>query len=210
MPGRKVTHSDEWWETRAPAHITRCTANLKSGGRCRREAAPGAPVCRNHGASLPVVQQAAARRIGLSLEDAAKALRELAFDEGGDPRVRLKAIQDLLDRGGLGATSKVLVGVGHVDPIETLFRDLLTQPGALVDPTPALPAAPQPDPAQAALDAQQADPDWDTLWGRENGSDGPEDVVDAEVVEDRSADHTVHVGQYKTPKRIRDDLKRLI
>ena len=57
MPGRKVMHSEQWWETQAPAHVTRCTSNLKSGGRCRREAAPGAPVCERHGANLPVVQQ---------------------------------------------------------------------------------------------------------------------------------------------------------
>lgn len=210
---RQVTHSEDWWATRKPDHVLRCTANLKSGGRCRREASPGANVCNSHGALAPQVQAAAAVRIGMSVDDAAKALRNLAFDENGDPRVRLKAIQDLLDRGGLGATQKHLVGIaGTGDPVETLFRDILSDPAMFEQPA-ALPAAPLPDAAQAALDAQQADPDWDTVFSREIGSDGPDDVVDAEVVEDGSADrppHTVYVGQYRTPKRIRDDLRRLI
>jgi hypothetical protein len=203
-------HSEQWWETQAPAHITRCTSNLKSGGRCRREAAPGAPVCDRHGANLPVVQQAAARRIGMSLDDAVKRLQAMLDDDSVEARDKVKILHDLLDRGGLGATSKVLVGVGHVDPIETLFRDLLTQPGALADPTPQPPALPVPDAAQAALDARQADPDWATVLGREIGSDDADDVVDAELVEDRPA-HTVYEAEpYRTPKRIRDDLKRLI
>ncbi|HET7327656.1 MAG TPA: hypothetical protein VFJ14_10290 [Nocardioidaceae bacterium] len=216
MGVRKVTHSEKWWETQKPAHVLRCTANYKSTGeRCRREAAPGANVCASHGALAPQVQAAAAVRIGMSVDEAAKALRNLAFDENGDPRVRLKAIQDILDRGGLGATQKHLVGVvGNGDPVETLFRDILSDPDGLAPAAPALPAPPVPDAAQAALDARQADPDWDAVLSRQFGSDDPDDVVDAELVEDSSTGqrpHTVEVEgslSDRPPKWLEEDLLR--
>ena len=160
---RKQTHSEDWWANQRPAHILRCTAKLKStGGQCRREAAPGTNVCDKHGALIPAVQAKAATRIGMSVDEATKALRQLAFDEKADPHVRLKAIQDILDRGGLSATQKVLLGVTQVDPVEKLFADILGDRNALEAPP--------------KLDAEEAA----QIEAFNRGADG--DIVDAEVV----------------------------
>lgn len=209
---RRKTHTERWWDAAAP-HILRCTGHNKTdGSRCRAEAEPGTTVCWRHGAAIPAVQAAAATRIQMSVDEAAQRLIEWLNDNDVDMRERVKIAHDLLDRGGLGATSKHLVGVVSGDPVETLFRDILSDPDGLAPAAPALAAPPVPDAAQAALDAQQADPDWDAVLGREIGSDDADDVVDAELVEDSGADsppHTVQVAPYRTPKHIRDDLRRL-
>lgn len=210
---RRRTHTEKWWDAAAP-HILRCTGHNKTdGSRCRAEASPGTTVCERHGALIPVVQQAAANRIQMSVDEAAQRLIEWLNDNDVDMRERVKIAHDLLDRGGLGATSKHLVGVvGSGDPVETLFRDILSDPSGLAPATPALPAPPVPDAAQAALDAREAGPDWEDVIGREIGSDDAHDVVDAELLPDADdlPPHTVYVGQTQTPKRIRDDLRRLI
>ena len=210
MP-RRMTHTDKWWDN-APSHILRCSAHYKSTGeQCRSEAAPGTSVCDKHGALVPAVQAAAANRIQMSVDEAAKHMVEWLSDPNVDMRERIKVATDLLDRGGLAATSKHLVGVvGSSDPVERLFLDILADPNGLVDPTP-VPV--QPDPEQLALE-QRAEPDFDDLIG---------DVVDAELVEDVPAPAPeLNPAQVEKPKRvkgirnpakppkhIRDDLERL-
>ncbi|NPC97891.1 hypothetical protein [Nocardioides sp. zg-DK7169] len=145
----------------------------------------------------------------MSVEDAAKALRELAFDENGDARVRLKAIQDLLDRGGLAPTSKVLQGVATDDPIEKLFRNILSDPNVYAPPRPvhveALP--PARDEAQERLDRAQRASEWEDLIGVADDSEEDliGDVVDAELVEEPEAP----VVSSRPPKHILRDLERL-
>ncbi len=77
------------------------------------------------------MQQAAATRIQMSVDEAAQRLIEWLNDNDVDMRERVKIAHDLLDRGGLGATSKHLVGVVSGDPVETLFRDILSDPDGL-------------------------------------------------------------------------------
>jgi hypothetical protein len=211
MAGRSLTHSEQWWASQRPDHVMRCTASLKrDGSQCRREAMVGTNVCGQHGGLAPAVQAAAATRIQMSVEDAAKALKDLAFDENGDPRVRLKAIQDLLDRGGLAPTSKVLLGVVTEDPIEKLFASIAADPSSTYDPrevqAQALPRAR--DAAQEALDAAEQGPDWDDLYGPadEAEEDLIGDVVDAELVEPGAEPEVV---SSKPPKHILKDLERL-
>jgi len=204
------THTEKWWDA-APPHVLRCVGHYKTTGeRCRSEAAPGTSVCDKHGALAPAVQQAAATRIQMSVDQAAQRLVEWLNDNDVDMRERVKIAHDLLDRGGLSATQKHLVGVVSGDPVETLFRDILADPNGLAPAVPAMPAAPVPDAAQAALDARQDVPDLRTFLSREIGSDGPDDVVDAELVPDAEDPATVRAAPYRTPKRIRDDLARLI
>jgi hypothetical protein len=126
------------------------------GSQCRREAAPGTNVCNQHGALIPVVRASAARRIQMSVDDAVKRLHEMLDDSGVDARDKIKILHDLLDRGGLAATSKVLVGVVTEDPVEVLFRNLLSGSDALVDPH-ATP--PQPNPKMLALNRAVIDDD---------------------------------------------------
>jgi len=202
----QMRHSEEWWST-APVHVLRCTAPLKSdGGRCLREALPGTNVCRIHGGATPAVQAAAATRIGMTVELAVKELQRILTDPNAADRDKIIVAKDLLDRGGLGATSKVLVGIGSVDPVEQLFQDLLATPGAFGEPE---------QPALGAGKHYEADPDENPLLASENAFDGLDDVVDAEVVEDAEPEptrpHTVDIGEVgKTPEHIRKALERLL
>lgn len=207
MPRRK-THTDKWWADHTPDHpnynpvIRRCTGHNKSTGeRCRAEAAPGTTVCERHGALIPAVQAAAAQRIQMSVDEAARHMVQWLSDPSVDMRERVKVAQDLLDRGGLAATSKHLVGVvGSNDPIETLFLDLLSTPGALAEPNPV---QEEPDPEVLELnrraDREEA-PDWD-------------DIIDADVVEE-APEEPIEDRPLRNPaippKHIREALEELL
>lgn len=190
----KKTHSEQWWAT-APKTVIRCSAIYTTTGTpCRREAHPGAGVCWEHGARMPVVRDAAARRLGDSLEDAANNLVAWMNDPSIDMRERVKIAMDILNRGGLGEIKKVLIGVGdESDPIESLFRAILTE-GMGAAPT----QREEPWPFnQAVLD----DPEYDAPR-----------VIKGEVVTPRQLmppAHTVDTGPVDpTPKHIREDIER--
>lgn len=191
----KKTHSEEWWQTKAPVTVIRCSANyVTTGERCRSEAATGTTVCDKHGARLPAVQAAAARRIGMSAEDMVKALIEWANDPNVDMRERVKIAQDMLDRAGHGAISKHLVGVSQADPVERLFMDLLASPDGFADRVPLPP--PEIDPRFAEYNRAALEDD--------------DEIVEAELVEEPAL-HTIDVGQApKTPAHIREALERLL
>lgn len=200
MAGRKQMHSETWWATQKPDHVLRCTADLKSGGQCRREARTGTNVCDNHGALAPAVQAAAARRIQMSVDDAVKRLHDMLDDTSVEARDKIKILHDLLDRGGLAATSKLLVGVVTEDPVEKLFQALLASPDALGAPTPAeYVEAPEIAALNRGADVEDLPSEWD-------------DVVDAEVVDEPDDPHTEVVAgtmSDKPPPHIRRDLERL-
>lgn len=198
-----MRHTEEWWAT-APAHIIRCNGTVQDGTPCRREALAGTTVCRQHGGLIPVVQAKAATRIRLSADEAVRVLLDILNDPNGDDRNKIVVAKDILDRGGLAATSKHLVGVVTQDPVEKLFASILSDPNALEDPSaPRPPALPAGDPAQEAIDAAEAAPEWGELFGPENGFSSREDVVDAEVVE-------AEVVSDVPPAHIRRDLERLL
>ncbi len=210
MAGRSSIHSEDWWAVLAPPHVLRCTASLKrDGSQCRREAVPGANVCKSHGGLAPAVQAAAAARIQMSVDDAAKKLLAMVEDPQVEAREKIKILHDLLDRGGLAPTSKHLVGIVTEDPIEKLFRELAMDPNATYDPkTVQVQALP-------AVEAPRYDdegPTWDDLL--EAREDAEEDVVEAELVDEPAPDGQPRRSKSVTinsqpPKHIRDDLERL-
>lgn len=55
----------------------RCTANAKSGGRCKNPVVPGTTVCRFHGGAAPQVRDAGLRRIAMA--DAKQAAEQLGL-----------------------------------------------------------------------------------------------------------------------------------
>lgn len=195
------THTEAWWANALPTTL-RCTAHYKyNGGQCRSEATAGTNVCDKHGALAPAVQAAAATRIQMSVDEASKKLIAWMSDPAVDMRERVKIAHDLLDRGGLAATSKVLLGVVTEDPIDTLFRSILSDPNGTIELATVAPAAIEPDPVQAAIDGVE--------------SYGHADVVDAEVIEELDAlpatRHTQHVQESMSaapPKHLREDLER--
>ena len=124
--GRK-SHTEDYWNLLAPDHLLRCSGHYKSTGeRCRREAIPGGTVCEKHGGLAPVVRERAATRIGLSVDDAVKKLLAMVEDPDVPARDKIKVLHDLLDRGGLGSTSKHMLGVVAGDSgIDRMLADLL-------------------------------------------------------------------------------------
>jgi hypothetical protein len=157
------------------------------------------------------VQAKAATRIGMTADAAVTALQDMLADPDTDNRDRIAIARDILDRAGLGATNKLLVGIGQVDPVERLFMDILGSPDGLADPVregaerAALPASP----------TYQGEGEDSPLLHWEEDASGLDDVVEAEIVEDRPvkvvSEHTVHIGAMpKTPPHIREALERLL
>lgn len=133
MPGRTTSHSEEWWLTKAPPHILRCVATLKStGAQCRRVAVDGSVVCDKHGGKAPQVIRRAAERVQFTADDAARNLVAWMNDPAVEMRERVKIAHDLMDRAGLAAAQVHKVMPITEDPIERFFKDLLADPDALL------------------------------------------------------------------------------
>lgn len=202
--GKRLTHTEDWWTTAAP-HIIRCVGHYKTTGeRCRSEAIGGGTVCRKHGGAAEHVVRAAAVRIQMAADEAAKRMVEWLNDPSVDMRERVKIAQDIQDRAGLAGAQKHLIGLASLDPVEQPFQDILTTPGALAEPS-ALPVKTGYDYRPEAHDEDE------DLIG---------DVVDAELVEDPSEDRAILAAvpesddrpqeSAKMPKHIREALKDLL
>lgn len=198
MAGRKTaSHSEDWWVMLAPPSAVRCEAHVQDGSRCRREAIAGANVCRQHGGAIPAVRAKAAARIGNAADQMVKRLQGMLDDPSVEARDKIKIAQDLLDRAGLNATEKLIVGVGEIDPVERLFRDLLADPANL--------APVQPEPRQVDAEFEAYNRVALEAYG------GDEDIVDAEVVEEpASRPSPAPSGRRgtKPPKHIREGVER--
>jgi hypothetical protein len=212
MAGRKtMRHSEDWWSLVAGPTDVRCEAHVQSGDRCRRAAIAGANVCRQHGGAIPAVKAKAAARIGNAADAMVQRLHAMLDDPAVDAREKIKIAQDMLDRAGLNATNKLLVGVGEVDPVERLFRDLLSDPSGLVD-VEAARALPLP---AGTFSGDGEDSPLLSGWRDDN-------IVDAEVVEDGGTvpawstnDEAWSYGppervSKRPPKHIREAMERLI
>lgn len=79
----------------------RCTAHSsRTGNPCQRPPIKGGTVCFHHGGAAPQVKKAAKIRLENASDRLAAALLDLA-ETCPDPRVRLAAIRDALDRAGV-------------------------------------------------------------------------------------------------------------
>lgn len=202
---RRMRRSEEWW-TNHP-EVLRCTAHYKSNKQqCQVEAAPGTNVCNQHGALIPAVQAKAATRIGMSVDDAVKRLQSMLDDSAVDARDKIKILHDLLDRGGLGATSKVLVGVGQVDAVEKLFSSLLSDPAMLASPQLEQPPL---DPELAAFNRATLDKDDFISSEVVARTESPARSASASANPPPSPVTALESGSSAPPKHIRDDLEAL-
>lgn len=93
----------------------KCKAHSSQTGEpCKQYAIPGSTVCHWHGGNAPASRDAARRRLAALVPDAITGIEGLAglrtLDEMAvKEEVRLRALQDLLDRAGLKPTDKLEV-----------------------------------------------------------------------------------------------------
>lgn len=195
-----MRHSEDWWELIAPPTAVRCEAHVQDGSRCRRESIAGANVCRQHGGAIPAVRERAAARIGNAADEMVQRLQAWLDDPAVEMKDKVKIAQDMLDRAGLNATGKMLIGVGQVDPVERLFRDLLADPSGLA---PSQPVPHQPSPEQLELNRQALEA---------YGDDDDPVVVRGQVIEAATLPSPARTQRKGTapPKHIREALERLI
>ncbi|MBN7298209.1 hypothetical protein IUU89_20070 [Mycobacteroides abscessus subsp. abscessus] len=128
-----VRWSDEWWATVASPRSQRCTAHKKSGARCQRAAFAGQKVCGHHGGRAPQAMAAARRRLGEAADTMAEQLLKMATDPNVADAVKLSAIKDALDRGGVTAKTVATVEI-TAKPFEEIFdADVVVTAGGRAD-----------------------------------------------------------------------------
>jgi len=113
---------DRWGRSAHPER--RCTAHRKNGDRCKNAARRGTNVCDFHGAKAPQVKRKARERLEEASDRLARELLRMATDPNVSESVRLSAIKDALDRGGVSAKTAVEVDVGPPKPWEQIMDGL--------------------------------------------------------------------------------------
>ena len=122
----------------------RCTATAKSTGeRCRKNAVPGANVCRYHGGNAKQVQEKAQERLDrmadtttATIQDQIEDLED-EYDRATDPDEKLAIMSEMrrlwkiiLDRTGHGPTEKREVTGESGGPVElTINREVVDDDG---------------------------------------------------------------------------------
>jgi hypothetical protein len=127
MAGRSRSHSDERWAL-LPETIVRCNGTRPNGGRCKREAEPGAVVCDQHGGAAPQVRRRAAERLIMTADQAAQMLVRMMEDNQVPFGVRAKIAQDILDRAGLASTQAIKIVPAEDDPVMRFFEGIFSDP----------------------------------------------------------------------------------
>lgn len=87
----------------------RCAARNRFGERCKKYPIEGGVVCASHGGAAPQVRKKAQERLALAMDDAAALLIRFAHDPDVPPNIRLAAVKDILDRGGIGTRQELEV-----------------------------------------------------------------------------------------------------
>lgn len=129
---RIVKWSEQWWATKAKPGVRRCKAHRKNGNRCQRAAINGANVCPTHGGRAPQVQAAARRRLAEATDHMARELLKMAVDPNVNDAVKLKAMTEALDRGGVTIKSTATVEI-TAKPYEEVFDSVEVSGGTRAD-----------------------------------------------------------------------------
>ena len=121
--------SEQWWQHAKPeVQQRRCKAHKKDGSRCLKAAINGATVCRYHGGAARHVKAAARARLENATDLMAKQLLRMAIDDNVADAVKLSAIKDALDRGGLRAPNEVVLSPGQTSGFDEVFDGIYSGP----------------------------------------------------------------------------------
>jgi hypothetical protein len=176
--GSNDVYSEDWWAKHR--NENRCVAHRKNGDECLKAAIRGANVCRFHGGAAGHVRRKARERIELAADRMARELLGLATGAESEA-VKLNAIRDALDRGGLGAKAEVSL---ELKPWEQLMGDIAgiaTLSRAEHRARQGRPLLEQP-PLAEVIDAEVVGPP--TEDGPENGSRSTGDAMRAAEADD--------------------------
>jgi hypothetical protein len=158
----------------------RCTAHRKNGDRCRKAAILGGNVCATHGGRARQVRAKAQQRLAEATDLMAKSLLKMATDCNVSDSVKLAAIRDALDRGGVGIKAEIEL---TAKPYEAVFEQIDMQGGSRAEHRHALGVE---DDDQAALPAGDAQP-IDVL------------VVSGDELDDLDNGHSHDLNRYRQP-----------
>lgn len=111
----------DWSKYGAPER--RCIRIKRSGEQCKNAAIKGSTVCMYHGGAAKHVRESARARLENASDRLAKELLGMAIDPNMTPQVKLAAIRDALDRGGLKPPTTV--EIGPTKPHEEISADIL-------------------------------------------------------------------------------------
>ncbi|MCV7343797.1 hypothetical protein [Mycolicibacterium rhodesiae] len=118
--------SEEFWHRASPnVQARRCVGHKRNGDRCLKAALKGATVCRTHGGATRRVQRAARIRLENAQDLMAQQLLGVALTAESES-VKLAAIKDVLDRGGLRAPTEVVLSQSEPKPYEQIFEGITT------------------------------------------------------------------------------------
>lgn len=124
--GNPKQYSEEWWDNAKPdVQQRRCVRVRATGDRCRQPAIHGGTVCRFHGGAAPHVKAAARARLEMATDRMAQELLGIATT-GESESVRLNAIRDALDRGGVSKPTQVELGPIQPKPYEEILLEGIT------------------------------------------------------------------------------------
>lgn len=168
-PGPPAGEPRDW--SRSPVPHRQCTGHKKNGQRCKNAAILGGTVCKFHGGAAKHVRNAARARLANAADRLARELLKMATDDNVSDAVKLNAIRDALDRGGVGVKAEIEL---TAKPYETLVDQIEAMHGGsraehrhamgIRDDTPALVVAHH-EPIDAQIIDDFDDGDVGDLYG---------------------------------------------
>ncbi|WP_269596412.1 hypothetical protein [Rhodococcus sp. IEGM 1401] len=129
--GVRTSNTPEAISKRIENPAVTCSARRSNGDPCANYAIKGSTVCLHHGGAAGQTRLAASQRMVEMRLKAIGVVDGMLDDPALDPAIRLRAAQIVLDRSGMGPTSKIEHEV-EVKPYEQLLKDgLVTRDVAL-------------------------------------------------------------------------------
>lgn len=161
--------------SKSPVPHRQCTGHKKSGERCKNAAILGGTVCKFHGGAAKHVRNAARVRLANAADRMARELLNMATADNVSDSVKLAAIRDALDRGGISVKAEIEV---TAKPYESIFEQLT---GGSRDAHRSAVGAGEPTAGTQELPAANHQP------------------IDAQIVDDLNDDDAVDLGDYARP-----------
>ena len=131
--GVRTSTTPDAIRTRIENPVFTCSARRSNGDPCGNYAIKGSTVCLHHGGAAGQTRLAASQRMVEMRLKAIGVVDGMLDDPALDPAIRLRAAQIVLDRSGMGPTSKIEHEV-EVKPYELLLKEGTVVPDVALPP----------------------------------------------------------------------------